>query len=467
MKQKTGPVFYLVTIGCTACVIAFILNAGKHLVPGSVPYPIPVSQSQGENLTEAYPLAIFILQITLIIFVARLLGWIFRKMGQPPVMGEIIGGILLGPSLMGAFFPGFSHFLFPANSIGNLQLFSQIGLILFMFVVGMELDLKILKGNIGAALVISHASIIIPFALGTSAAYFLYKDYAPPGIPFYAFALFLGIAMSITAFPVLARIIRERGISHTRLGNIAITCAAVDDISAWCLLAVVLTIVKAGNAGSSAYLFLFVLLYALTMLFAIRPLLKKIFLQTRLKKISGRSALSFTFIILFLSSYCTESIGIHALFGAFLAGIVMPSDPEFRKNIIDQIENIALTLLLPLFFAVTGLRTHFGLLGESSLWIVFLIIFCIALAGKFGAAAMAAGFAGESLKDSLSIGILMNTRGLVELVVLNIGYDLHIVTPAVFTMMVLMALLTTCMTNPALNLIEKIWAERKISIPAG
>jgi Kef-type K+ transport system membrane component KefB len=461
VKLKSSSAFYLITIGGTAIIIAFILNAGKNLVPAHALNPDLNPQFQDQNQAGNYPLGTFILQITLIIFAARLLGWFFLKIGQPSVIGEILAGILLGPSVMGAFFPDFSRILFPVSSLGNLQMFSQVGLIIFMFLVGMELDLKILKKNLGPALVISHASIIIPFALGTAISYFLYTAYAASGIPFYAFALFMGIALSITAFPVLARIIRERGLTHTRLGNIAITCAAIDDITAWCLLALVLAIVKAGKPDSWFSTILLVSLYGLTMLFAVKPILKKIFLQNRDKKIPGRPTLTIIFIILLLSAYCTQTIGINVLFGSFIAGIIMPADAEFRKIITHKIEDIALVLLLPIFFVVTGLRTRIGLLDQPSLWVVFLMILAIALAGKFGSASLAARFTGESLKDSLSIGALMNTRGLVELVVLNIGFDLHILTPVVFTMMVLMALITTCMTNPVLSLIDRIWAEKR------
>ena len=466
MKLKAGPAFYLITIGTTVIIAAVILNAGKHLALPHAAENMQHLQMQDQRSSLSYPLATFILQVALIIFMARLLGWLFKKIGQPAVMGEIIAGVILGPSVAGFFFPGFSQFLFPPSSLGNLQMFSQIGLILFMFVVGMELDLDLIKKNAGTALVISHAGIVIPLSLGITLAYFLYSRYAPAGVPFFAFSLFIGVAMSMTAFPVLSRIIRERGLSQTKLGNLAITCAAVEDVSAWCLLAVVLAIVKADRPGSGLMVLVYVLIYGLIMFVIIKPFLKKWLLDPADHPTGGISGLTIIFVLLLLSAYATEVMGIHALFGAFLAGIIMPANETLRKMIVQKIEDVALILLLPLFFAVTGLRTYIGLLNERDIWLVFLLILVVAVTGKFGATAVAARISGESLKDSLSLGALMNTRGLVEVVVLNIGYDLHILTPVVFTLMVLMALITTCMTNPILNLINRIWAKKKKSIPA-
>jgi Kef-type K+ transport system membrane component KefB len=460
MKRKSKPVFYLLTIGGTGFIIALVLKAGKQLERTHHPdlefgYPI-----QNRDLSPNHPLGIFILQISLILFLARLFSVLFRRIGQPGVVGEIFAGIFLGPSVIGALFPQFTHYLFPPVSLGNLEMFSQLGLVLFMFVVGLELDLTIIKRNLGPALVISHTGIIVPFALGTTVSYFFYETLAPPNIPFYGFALFMGIAMSITAFPVLSRIIRERGLSQTRLGTMAITCAAMGDISAWCLLALVLAIIRSGKLVNSFYFLITVPLYGLVMVYLLRPLLRKILQKG--KTDSKGSALAVVFLVLLLSAYCTEMMGIHALFGAFFAGLIMPADPDFRNQIIHKIEGVALVLLLPLFFVITGLRTRVGLLDHFNLWMVFLAILGIALAGKFVATTLAARFTGESLKDSLSLGALMNTRGLVELVVLNIGYELGILTPYAFTIMVLMALLTTCLTSPALYIIQRLFVKKEI-----
>ncbi|MDN3659166.1 cation:proton antiporter [Ferruginibacter paludis] len=360
--------------------------------------------------------------------------------------------------MAGLLFPGFSAFLFPPQSLGNLQFLSQIGLILFMFIIGMELDLKVLKNKAHEAVVISHASIIFPFALGIGLAYFIYNHFAPAGINFASFALFTGISMSITAFPVLARIIQERGIHKTRLGTIVITCAAADDITAWCILAAVIAIVKAGSFVSALYTIALAVLYVLLMIKIVRPFLKRVGDLYVTKKNMSKGIVAIFFITLIISSYATEVIGIHALFGAFMAGAIMPDNARFRNIFIEKIEDIALVLLLPLFFVFTGLRTQIGLLNDVYLWKVTGMIILVAVTGKFIGSAVAAKVVGQSWKDSLVIGALMNTRGLMELVVLNIGYDLGVLKPELFAMMVIMALVTTFMTGPALDLIA--WAFR-------
>lgn len=456
--KKANTLFYIITIGGLLLLITGVLRAGHQLEPPAVAMPPAAQSSFVASLQTAlqHPLAIFLLQLVLIILASRLFGYLFRKMGQPGVMGEIIAGIILGPSLMGWLTPGFSAFIFPVTSLGNLQMLSQVGLVLFMFVVGMELDLNIVKKKAGSAVVISHASIVIPYGLGVALSYFMYRSYAPKDIPFYAFALFMGIAMSVTAFPVLARVIRERGMSRTRLGAIAITCAAADDVTAWCILAIIIAIVKAGSIGSSLYTLLLAAGYVLLMLFAVKPLLKKLASRSRHNGVLKQSTLAIVMVVMLLSAWCCELIGIHALFGAFMAGVIMPLEWDFRKVLMEKIEDIALVLLLPLFFVFTGLRTHIGLLNEPGLWGMCLLIIAVAVAGKFGGSALAAKITGESTRDSLAIGALMNTRGLMELVVLNIGYDLGILTPEVFAMLVIMAVVTTLMTSPLLNLIERM-----------
>ncbi len=460
MKKKTISLLYASIFVCLLGIILFIINAGKYFNPVSQNTVYSTSEDElWQTIIHSFshPLAVFILQLITIIAVSQLCASLFKKIGQPAVMGEIIAGILLGPSLMGALLPGFSSFIFPASSLGNLQMLSQIGLILFMFVVGMELDLTVIKKKANTTLIISIASIVVPYTLGVLLSYFLYKKYAPANIPFYSFSLFIGIAMSITAFPVLARVIKDRNISGTKLGNIAITCAAIGDIVAWCLLAFIIAIVKAGSVGASLYTLFATLLYIAAMLFIVKPLLKKLSLQKTENKLMKRSTIALIFVVLLVSSYCCEVIGIHALFGAFMAGVIMPVEWSFRKIIIDKIEDVALVLLLPLFFVLNGLRTQIGLLTDASLWLTCLWIILAAVIGKFGGSAIAAKLTGESTFTSLSIGALMNTRGLVELVVLNIGYDLGILTPQVFTMMVIMALVTTLMASPILNLINRYY----------
>ena len=451
--------------------IYWILAQGKFLEIGR---NIVVANSTNSQWTEfigsllhnvKHPLAILLAQIITIIIVARFFGWMFRKIGQPTVIGEIIAGIVIGPSLVGLYFPEFSNALFPLASLGNLQFLSQIGLILFMFVIGMELDLKVLKNKANEALVISHASIIIPFALGVGLAYFIYHRFAPQGVEFLSFSLFMGIAMSITAFPVLARIVQERGIHKTKIGTIVITCAATDDITAWCILAAVIAIVKAGSFVSSLYIIGLAFAYVLVMIFVVKPFLKRIGDLYGTKNKLNKPVVAIFFLTLILSSYLTEIIGIHALFGAFMTGAIMPDISKFRAIFINKVEDVSVILLLPLFFVFTGLRTQIGLINDSYLWEITGWIILVAVAGKFFGSALAARFVGQNWQESLTIGALMNTRGLMELVVLNIGYDLGVLTSEIFTMMVIMALVTTFMTGPALDLINYIFKTKDIFIP--
>lgn len=431
------------------------LEKNINQVAASESYFLDFLNSMQHNLQ--HPLAILLVQIITIVLVARFFGWIFKKIGQPSVIGEIIAGIALGPSFFGSYFPDLSVAIFPIDSLANLQFLSQIGLILFMFVIGMELDLKVLKNKANDAVVISHSSIIIPFALGMVLAYTIYTNFAPPGVEFLSFALFLGIAMSITAFPVLARIVQERGIHKTRLGTVVITAAAADDITAWCLLAAVIAIVKAGSFVSSLYVITLAVAYVLLMLYMVRPFLKRVSESSSNGKTLTKSIVAIFLITLIISSYATEVIGIHALFGAFMTGAIMPNNMRFKQAFIEKVEDVSLTLFLPLFFVYTGLRTEIGLINDSYLWKVTALIITVAVVGKFIGSAFAAKFVGQNWKDSLTIGALMNTRGLMELIVLNIGFDLGVLTGEVFAMMVIMALVTTFMTGPCLDLINKIF----------
>lgn len=405
----------------------------------------------------AEPAAMLLLQIISILIVSRIFGYLFAKIGQPTVIGEILAGIVLGPSLLGYFYPETFHFLFAAKSLGNLYILSQVGLILFMFTIGMELNLGTLKKKIGETYVISHASIVIPYLMGMTLAYFVYEEFASKQTDFLSFALFIGISMSITAFPVLARIIQEKGLSQTHLGTIAIASAANDDITAWCVLAAVIAIAKTGSFISSLYTIGFAIAYVILMLLVIRPFLKRIGDIYSNSEVLNKSIVAFLLLLLILSAFTTQVIGIHALFGSFLAGVVMPQLPNFRKLIIDKIEDVSVTLLLPLFFVFTGLRTQIGLLNTPYLWGICGIFILVAVSGKFMGGAFSARFLGESWRDSLSIGILMNTRGLMELIVLNIGYEMGILPPSIFVMLVIMALVTTFMTTPALSIINRLF----------
>ncbi|MBW0434528.1 cation:proton antiporter [Leptospira yasudae] len=410
------------------------------------------------------PISRLLLQLMVIMLAARFFGKVATMVGQPSVIGEILAGILLGPSLLGLLFPEGFQLLFPKESLSTLQILSQVGLLLFMFVIGMELDLKILVNQAESAVVISHSSIMFPFLLGAGLAYFIYVPLAPQGVDFIAFCLFMGIGMSITAFPVLARIIMEKGLTKTTLGSLALTAAAADDVTAWCVLAIVVTIVNAGSFSSGILMILMSVVYMLLMWKGIRPLMKRAGNLYTTKESMTKTISGFFFLFIFASAWLTEAIGIHALFGAFLAGVVMPDKKELRNNLVDKIEDFSLTVLLPLFFAFTGLRTKFGLLSSAGLWPVFFLILFVAVLGKLGGSAIAARMSGKNWKDSLSVGVLMNTRGLMELIVLNIGYDLGVLSEEIFSMMVLMALVTTIMTGPGLKLVERFFATKE-SIP--
>lgn len=329
-----------------------------------------------------------------------------------------------------------------------------------MFIIGMELDLTKLKHKKHNALLISQISIMVPFFLGILLSYFIYDQYAPESITFVSFALFIGISMSITAFPVLARVVQERKLTNTTLGVLAITCAAADDVTAWCLLAVVIAIVKAGNIYSALYTIALTLAFVMIMIYVIKPLLARInskYLNpTTLKK----STVAIAFFVLLVSAFSAEIIGIHSLFGAFIAGVIMPNNINFKKTLSSRIEDISLIILLPIFFAFTGLRTQIGLLNQGHLWTLCGYIILIAVSGKLLSSAFTAKLLKFSWKDSLSLGVLLNTRGLMELIVLNIGYDIGVLTPEIFAILVLMALSTTFMTGPLLDLINYLFPKR-------
>ena len=469
MFRARNWIFYVLTIAVCLAIMYVIAGQGIGLQDADlITVHAPVDQGYWGHFKETYhenlthPLAILLLQILTIIITARVFGFLCQKIGLPTVIGEIAAGIFLGPSFLAQQFPAYSEFLFPTVSLGNLQFLSQIGLILFMFVIGMELDLTVLRNRVRDAVVVSHASIIVPYTLGVGLSYFLYDRFAPQGVGFLPFALFMGIAMSIAAFPVLARIVQERGLHRTSFGSTVITFAAADDLTAWCLLAVVIAVVKAGNVISSLYTVLMVLAYMLIMVRVVRPFLKKLGDVYADRESLSKPIVAVFIVVLLSSAYITEAIGIHALYGAFVAGVIMPPNRRFRSLFIDKVEDVAVVLLLPLFFVFTGLRTEIGLLNSLELWKWCAVILVLAVVGKFTGSAIAARVVGLDLKQSLMVGALMNTRGLMELIVLNIGYDLGVLSPEIFAMMVIMALVTTFMTGPTLSLIERLFpaAER-------
>jgi Kef-type K+ transport system membrane component KefB len=392
-----------------------------------------------------------IVSIGTILLVARLFGWAFQRIGQPRVVGEMTAGIFLGPSLFGRFLPDAFNFVFPSSSLPAITVLSQLGLLLFMFVVGLEVDFKRILKQPGAVVLISNVSILLPLALGIGLAKALYPQFAGDRVAFFPFALFMGTAMSITAFPVLARILKERNLLGTGLGSMAISCAAIDDISAWLLLAVLTAMVGSGQSWRHFVVRLLLLvIFVAIMLVPIRRAAS--FLESWYQK-NGAGAQFISSLILFLlaASWTTERLGVHALFGAFMAGLVMPRNERMIADVVERIESLSLALLLPLFFALTGLRTRIDLLTDKSMWGYAAAIIATAVVGKLAGAAFTARATGMNWKDSFGLGVLMNTRGLVELVILNAGLDLGILSPPLFTMMVLMALTTTFMTSPLLS----------------
>jgi Kef-type K+ transport system membrane component KefB len=391
-----------------------------------------------------------LLAIAVVVIAGRTVGLIVGRIGQPPVMGEVLAGILLGPSLLGALAPGMEAFLFPASARPALGVIAQIGVILYMFVVGLEFDPASLRRRAAPYVVTSQASIAVPFALGWGLAALLYRDLSQPGVPFIAFAMFMGVAMSITAFPVLARILTDRGLSRTELGTAALTCAAVGDVSAWCLLAVAVGIARATLADALAVLGLTAVFIAV-MVFIARPI--AIALTKDADPEPSQGAVTWTLAGLLVSAVIAERIGIHAIFGAFLFGAIVPAASPIAQRLQHERTPIATILFLPAFFAVTGLRTEVGLLGSWRDWAICLLIVALATAGKFGGTLIAARLTGMPKTLAARLGILLNTRGLMELVVLNVGLDLGVISPRLFTMMVIMALVTTAMTTPLLELI--------------
>ncbi len=399
------------------------------------------------------PLTRLIAQIIAVIVVSRLLGVFAKRLNQPMVIAEISAGIMLGPSLLGLFWPEVGKVLFAPDSLKGLSLLSQLGLVLFMFLVGLELDFGMLKGRGKASVAISHSSIFVPFGLGAALALYMYPRWSDPSVPFSSFVLFLGAAMSITAFPVLARILSERQLLGTRIGAVTIACAAVDDVTAWCLLAFIVAAAKSEGFWSAVTTTGLAGAYIVVMFWVVRPLLRRLAAQVNGREGLTQNVVAGILLLLFLSAWTTELIGIHALFGAFLFGSMLPKEGGLAHALAEKLEDLVLVVLLPLFFAFSGVRTQIGLLNTAGAWLACALVIFVACLGKFGGSFVAARLTGLGWRESGALGILMNTRGLMELIVINLGLDLGILSPTLFTMMVIMALVTTVMTTPLLEAI--------------
>jgi Kef-type K+ transport system membrane component KefB len=386
-----------------------------------------------------------LLAAALVILCVRSIGWVVGRVGQPRVLGEIVAGVALGPSVLGALWPGAVAYLFPARVTGALGVLAQLGLVLFMVFIGLELDLRSLRGHGRRVAAISQTSILVPMLLGAGLGLWLYPRFGGEGNRT-AFCLFLGAAVSITAFPVLARVLQETGLLHSRIGVLTLTCAALNDVAAWCLLAVVVALIDATGPADAVVVLLSSVGYLLIMVAIVKPLLARV----------GRPPVWAVLVVGLLSAWATEQIGVHAIFGAFVAGAMMPRDATWRLQVRERLEGTVSILLLPFFFVVVGLATQVGLLDSAYLWGVTAVVIAVAVAGKFGGATIAARVTGERWADATAIGILMNTRGLTEIVILSVGLQLRVITPTLFTIMVLMALVTTFMATPVLHLVFRL-----------
>jgi len=401
-----------------------------------------------------------LIQILLVIGVSRLVGLAFRRIKQPLVIGEIVAGIMLGPSLFGFLAPTAAATIFPPETIPYLGILSQIGLIFFMFLIGLELDPKYLRSQIDIAVLISHVSILVPFSLGSILALLLYPLVSSGAVSFTAFTLFLGAAMSITAFPVLARIITEKNLQATPLGTLALTCAAVDDVTAWCLLALAIAVTRTNSMLGALPTIIESALFIGFMIVVVRRFLNRLSDHYDRTGRLTQFVLAGIYMGVVVSALITELIGIHLIFGAFLLGAIMPKHAGLTRELAQKTEDFVLTFLLPIFFAYSGLRTQIGLLNSPTLWLLCALVVVVAIVGKYVGTFVAARFCNIPLREASALGWLMNTRGLTELIVLNIGLSLGVISPLLFTMLVIMALVTTFMTSPLLE-----WTFPKQPIP--
>ncbi|MER7107308.1 cation:proton antiporter [Streptomyces sp. NPDC000229] len=392
--------------------------------------------TSGEVILHALP------ALCLIVVAAQLAGRLAARMGQPRVLGEIVAGIALGPSLLGLLWPQAHAYVFPSQVLGAMNVLAQLGLVLFMFLLGLEIEWSALRGQGRKAVAISQVSVLLPLLLGAGTALWLYPrmggDGGGGGV--LGFALFLGAAMSITAFPVLARLLLETGLHRTRIGVLTIACAAVDDVTAWCLLAVVVAVVGSAGVLQALLTLTLAIAYVCLMLFVVRPLLA-----------DRRPPLWAVLSIVLMSAWITELIGIHAIFGGFLAGVIMPRRQAWRTEVHHRLDAVVSQLLLPVFFMTVGVTTRIDALNSWYFWGITALLTAVAIAGKLGGATVTARLTGESWRDSTVIGVLMNTRGLTEIVILTVGLQLGVITETLFTAMVLMALITTFMAAPLLR----------------
>jgi Kef-type K+ transport system membrane component KefB len=459
-RTLRGAVVYAAMIAAAVVGFLIIRGIGSTLVappPDAVAAP-PIAAQSADALLQ------LLVSLAVVVAVAQAMGRVFRLVQQPAVVGEVIGGLMLGPSLLGRIAPGAYAWLLPPSVVPFLGMCAQLGVILYMFVVGLELDWRQVRKSGHATLAISHASIVVPFLLGSALALPLYPALSSSAVPFTPFALFIGVSMSITAFPVLARILTDRGMHKTRMGAVALTCAAIDDVTAWCLLALVVGITQSRAADAMRPMVLTVVFIA-TMIGVARPLVIRALAAVATPERFSRGGLAVIVVGVLASAAATEFIGVHSIFGAFLFGAIIPADSPVVAPIRRRLEDLVAVLFLPAFFAFTGMRTAIGLVVGVEQWLLCAVIVAVACIGKFGGTVAGARFVGLGWRDASALGVLMNTRGLVELIVLNIGLDLRLISPRLFTMLVIMAIVTTVLTSPVLQRIVRKhpWVESERS----
>ncbi|KAG6301178.1 hypothetical protein E4U45_003447 [Claviceps purpurea] len=413
------------------------------------------------------PIILFIIQAGLIIIVCHLLHWPLAKIRQPRVIAEVVGGIILGPSVLGRI-PGFQAALFPEASIPNLNNVANLGLVLYLFLIGLETDVRFLVSNWRIATSVAVAGLALPFGIGCALAYGVYNAFHnEPGlkpIAFSIYMLFIGIAVAITAFPVLCRILTELKLLDTSVGVVTLSAGVANDVVGWILLALCVALVNAGTGLNALWILLASFGFVLALLFAVQPALGWILRRNgSIENGPSQSVISFILLIALAAAFFTGIIGIHPIFGSFMAGLIIPRDERFNIHVTEKLEDLIGALFLPLYFTLSGLKTNLGLLDTGAAWgYVFAVTFAAFFSKTIGAS-MAARFSGMVWRESLTIGVLMSCKGLVELIVLNIGLQAKILSTRTFTIFVVMALLTTFATTPIVSVLYPPWYQKKIA----
>ena len=437
-------------VGMAAAGVGIFFLIRHHGETLTAPAPEPGSQAGvGASIGKGHALFHVLLALAAVIALGQVFGRALRYLGQPPVIGELVAGIVLGPSLFGRVSPEAMTFLLPADAAPHLGVIAQFGAILYMFLVGLELNTGHLRVVARSVVAVAFTGVLVPFVAGAGLALWLYPALSSRAVPFTSFALFVGVAVAITAFPILARILTDRGLTRTTVGVTALGAAAVADVAAWCLLAFVVGVARE-QVGDALRVVLGAGLFVAAMAFVVRPLVAA-YVRRAGDDPPARGAMPVVIVGVLVAALTTDAIGIHAVFGAFLVGALIPHDSRLAQDIGRKLTDVVTVLLLPAFFAFTGLRTQIGLVSSAAEWGMCAGIVAVAFASKFGGATVAARLTGHGWRNAAAIGSLMTTHGLMELIVLNIGLDLGVISPTLFAMMVIMALATTMAAAPALH----------------